>query len=139
MVREAPSSGRTFAGLIQVINSHSLDLYLRGKVNAGSENRDNNETAIKLLEQALAADPTFAPAYAALARAYHIKAFYFAPDSEKEKLNEDAQVAVEKALRLASQPGPKHTWLAACCYGRTRIAFRTTWPRNGTSAPSRWI
>ena len=84
----------------QTINSAAFDLYLRGKVNAGSENRDNNETAVKLLEQALALDPTFAPAYAALARAYHIKAFYYAPDSEKKKLNEDAQVAVEKALRL---------------------------------------
>ncbi|MDQ3667467.1 MAG: hypothetical protein M3410_12990, partial [Acidobacteriota bacterium] len=72
----------------------------RGKVNVGSETRDNNETAIKLLEQAVAADPNFAPAYAELARAYIIRAFQFAPDAEKQKLNEDAEVAVEKALTL---------------------------------------
>jgi tetratricopeptide (TPR) repeat protein/tRNA A-37 threonylcarbamoyl transferase component Bud32 len=78
----------------------ALDLYLRGKVNIGSENRENNDTAITLLEQAVATDPTFAPAYADLARAYNIKAFYFAPDSQRKKLDEDAQVALEKALRL---------------------------------------
>jgi serine/threonine protein kinase/lipoprotein NlpI len=82
------------------VNSAAYDYYLRGKVNVGSETRDNNETAIKLLEQAVAADPNFAPAYAELARAYIIKAFQFASDAEKKKLNEDAEVAVEKALTL---------------------------------------
>ena len=84
----------------RTVSSAAYDLYLRGKVNADSENRDNNETAITLLQQAVAADPTLAPAYAHLARAYLIKAFYFAPDSEKKQLLEDAQVLVEKALRL---------------------------------------
>ena len=84
----------------QTPGSSAYDLYLRGKVNVGSENRENNDTAIKLLEQAIAVDPTYAPAYAELARAFSIKAFYFAPISEKARLNEDAQVALEKALRL---------------------------------------
>jgi serine/threonine protein kinase/Flp pilus assembly protein TadD len=82
------------------VNSPAYDYYLRGKVKADSENRENNESAIKLLEQAVAADPNFAPAYAALARAYNDKAFYFASDAEKKKLHEDAEVAVEKALAL---------------------------------------
>ena len=104
-----PQAGEVSPGS-QTINSAAYDFYLRGKVNAGSENRDNNGTAIKLLEQAVAADPTFAPAYAHLARAYHIKAFYFAPDSEKKKLIEDAQVLVEKALRL--DPNVAEAYLA---------------------------
>ncbi len=79
------------------VNTAAYDYYLRGKVNVGSENRESNENAIKLLEQAIAADPNFAPAYAELARAYTIKAFQFASDAEKKKLNEDAEVAVEKA------------------------------------------
>ncbi len=90
----------TPASASKSVNSAAYDYYLRGKVNVGSENRDNNETAIKLLEQAVAADPNFAPAYAELARAYIIKAFQFASDAEKKKLNEDAEVAVEKALTL---------------------------------------
>jgi tetratricopeptide (TPR) repeat protein len=94
-----PSTGEPSPGSSSV-NSVAYDLYLRGKVNAASENRDNNETAISLLQQAVASDPTLAPAYAHLASAYLIKAFYFAPDAERKKLLEDAQVLVEKALRL---------------------------------------
>jgi hypothetical protein len=82
----------TYAGLKKPSQGESVgsaqatayDLYLRGKVYAGSENRDNNDTAIKLLTQAVAADPAFAPAYAQLARAYNVKAFYYAPDAEKK-------------------------------------------------------
>jgi tetratricopeptide (TPR) repeat protein len=78
----------------------AYDAYMRGKVNVSSENPDNNEAAIKLFEQAIAADPNFAAAYAELARAYSIKARFFAPVPEKKKLNEEAEVDVEKALAL---------------------------------------
>ena len=81
-------------------NSPAYDAYLRGKVNVSSENPENNEAAIKLFQQAIATDPNFAAAYAELARAYSIKARLFAPGPEKNKLNEDAEVAVEKALAI---------------------------------------
>jgi len=81
-------------------NSPAYDAYLRGKVNVSSENPANNEAAIKLFQQAIAVDPIFAAAYAELARAYSIKARLFAPGPEKNKLNEDAEVAVEKALAI---------------------------------------
>src|SRR3989454_3066071 len=81
--------------------SPAYDTYLRAKVNLKSENRDEIENAIALLKQVVAIDPKFAPGWAALARAYNIKSFYFsAPDAEKKQLNEDAAVAVEKALSL---------------------------------------
>ena len=92
--RTEPASG------VRPVNAAAYDYYLRGKVNIGDDSRANNETAIKLLEQAVSADPNFAPAYAELARAYNVKAFYFASDAEKKKLNEDAEVAVAKALAL---------------------------------------
>ena len=85
---------------VKTDNSAAYDAYMRGKVNVSSENPTNNEAAIKLFQQAIAADPNFAAAYAELARAYSIKARYFAPVSEKAKLNEDAEVDVEKALAL---------------------------------------
>jgi tetratricopeptide (TPR) repeat protein/tRNA A-37 threonylcarbamoyl transferase component Bud32 len=88
------------ASSVTPTDSPAYDLYLRGKVNVGSETKENNATAIKLLEQAVAADPNLAPAWAELARAYVIRAFQFAPDAEKKKLMEDAEVAVEKALAL---------------------------------------
>ena len=81
-------------------NAVAYDAYMRGRVNVSSENPDNNEAAIRLFEQAVTADPNFAAAYAELARAYSIKARYFAPVAEKKKLNEEAEVDVEKALAL---------------------------------------
>jgi tetratricopeptide (TPR) repeat protein len=81
-------------------NAAAYDAYMRGKVNVSSENPDDNEAAIKLFEHAVAADPNFAAAYAELARAYSIKARFFAPVAEKKKLNEEAEVDVEKALAL---------------------------------------
>jgi tetratricopeptide (TPR) repeat protein len=81
-------------------NPAAYDAYLRGKVNVSSENRENNETAIKLFQQAIAGDPNFAAAYAELGRAYIIKSRYFATVAEQKQLNEDAEVAVEKALAI---------------------------------------
>ncbi|MGZ4732510.1 MAG: protein kinase domain-containing protein [Terriglobales bacterium] len=81
-------------------NPAAYDAYMRGKVNVSSENPENNEAAIRLFEQAVAADPNFAAAYAELARAYTIKARYFAPPAEKKQLDEDAEVDVAKALAI---------------------------------------
>jgi tetratricopeptide (TPR) repeat protein len=94
------ASGQSGKSAVTSVNSPAYDAYLRGKVRLSSENREDNEAAVAALRQAIAADPSFAPAYAALGRAFSIKAFYFAPDSEKKKLVEDAEVAVEKALSL---------------------------------------
>jgi tetratricopeptide (TPR) repeat protein len=85
---------------VRSANAAAYDAYMRGEVDVRSENPDSNEAAIKLFEQAIAADPNFAAAYAELARAYTIKARYFAPVPEKKKLNEDAEVDVDKALAL---------------------------------------
>ncbi|MFL6468378.1 MAG: TPR end-of-group domain-containing protein [Pyrinomonadaceae bacterium] len=80
--------------------SKAHDYYLRGKIKIGSENPEDNETSIKYLEQAVAADPNYAEAYAALAQAYNIKAFLRVSGEENKRLNEEAEVAVEKALSL---------------------------------------
>ncbi len=81
-------------------NPAAYDTYVRGKVNVSSENRDSNEVAIKLFQQAVAADPSFAAAYAELGRAYTIKSRYFATVAQQKQLNEDAEVAVDKALAI---------------------------------------
>jgi tetratricopeptide (TPR) repeat protein len=87
-------------GSFRAVDSPAYDYYLRGKIDASSQNAERNENAIKILETVVAADPGFAPAYAELARAYGIKADRFAPESEKKKLYDDAKVAVEKSLTL---------------------------------------
>ncbi len=68
----------------------------------------DHQRAIAALRESVAADPKLAPAYAELARAYTIKAFYFAPDSETKGLNEDAEVAVEMALSLDPKLAAAH-------------------------------
>jgi tetratricopeptide (TPR) repeat protein len=83
-----------------ITSSPGYESYIRGRVKGSSENRVENEEAIALLRQAVAADPELAPAHAELARAYTIRAFYYAPDSQKKQLFDDAAVAVEKALAL---------------------------------------
>lgn len=75
------------------VNPEAYDLYLRGTMLADS----NNKAAIEALESAVAVDPDFAPAYAALGRAYTVMLFFFEPTEEwKEK----AEAAVERALSL---------------------------------------
>jgi serine/threonine protein kinase/Flp pilus assembly protein TadD len=90
----------TTASGVKSANPAAYDAYMRGKVNVSSENPENNAAAIKLFQEAIAADPSFAAAYAELARAYSIKARLFAPGADKKKLNEEAEVDVDKALAL---------------------------------------
>src|SRR5450432_3865161 len=87
------------AGLLSA-NSVAYDVYMRGMVNVSSENPADNQAAIKLFEQAVAADPNFASAFAELSRAYTIRARYVASDAERKKSYQDAEVAVNKALAI---------------------------------------
>src|SRR5579863_9370583 len=90
----------TSASGVKSTNSAAYDAYMRGMVTVRSENPTDNEAAIKLFQQAVAADPNFAAAYAELARAYSIRVRFFAPVAEKKELNEEAEVDVDKALAL---------------------------------------
>ncbi len=82
----------------QRMNSEAYDLYLRALLHAGLANRDDNQAALDLLEQAVAIDPNFAPAYAALSREYRTKAFHI--DPKGKQWEEKAFGAVEKAVSL---------------------------------------
>jgi DNA-binding winged helix-turn-helix (wHTH) protein/Flp pilus assembly protein TadD len=88
------------SGAIHLNRSPAFDLYLRGKVKAGSVKRKETEAAITLLERAVSIDPTFAEAFAQLARTYHRMAFLFSSDTERDDLLENAEVAMEAALNL---------------------------------------
>jgi len=82
------------------IRSPAYDLYLRGKVKANSENLEDTEAAIKVLEAAVAIDPELAGAYAQLARAYNTLAFKFSSSAKAKVYHENAEVAILKALAL---------------------------------------
>ncbi len=82
----------------RTVNPAAYDDYLRGRFYFNRENKADNETAIKMLERAVATDSTFAAAHAELAQAYVYRSFLFTP--EEKQLEEKAFVAVEKALSL---------------------------------------
>ena len=104
-----PEKTSTATYSLKANSSPAYDSYLRGKVMVNSENREDNETAIRLLEQAVSEDRNFAPAYVELARAYNLRAFYFAPASEQKQLNLDAKVLVEQALALDQDLAEAHS------------------------------
>lgn len=93
----APASPRA---PIHAVHSPAWDLYLHGKVKASSENKEDTEAAIKVLEEAIAIDPELAGAYAQLARAYNTLAFKFSSNAAAKQLHEDAEVAILKALTI---------------------------------------
>ena len=80
--------------------SPAYDLYIRGKVKAGSENLDDTNEAIALLEAAVDLDPACAGAYAQLARVYNTRSFKFTSQADGRRLRENADVALAKALDL---------------------------------------
>ena len=103
------TAARSPASILKPTSSPAYDAYVRGKVLVSSENREANENAIKLLEQAVSEDRNFAPAYVELARAYNLRAFYFAQASEQKQLNLDAKVLVEQALALDQDLAEAHS------------------------------
>jgi DNA-binding winged helix-turn-helix (wHTH) protein/Tfp pilus assembly protein PilF len=80
--------------------SPAYDLYVRAKIKSLGETLAGTDEAIDLLEQAVARDPLFAPAWAQLARAYNTRAFKFAPVHDARAIQERADVALAKALDL---------------------------------------
>jgi pimeloyl-ACP methyl ester carboxylesterase/tetratricopeptide (TPR) repeat protein len=81
-------------------NNSAYDDYVRGKVKMGLVSREGVDAAVKLFESSVAADASFAPAQAELAKAYIYKAFQFGSPEEQKRLFEDADVAIQKALAL---------------------------------------
>lgn len=80
--------------------SQAHKLYLRGKVKGGNVNKEETESAIKLLEEAITIDPSFAEAHAQLARAYIRMAFNFSDNADRKGFLENAEMAIEAALDL---------------------------------------
>jgi hypothetical protein len=104
-------------------NSVAYDTYLHAKVLMSSENREDNESATKLLEGAVGTDPKFALAWTELARAYYIKAFYYTPEESKE-LNLKAEFAMRRRCRLILI-WLKRTSFAGYSYGHMQTDFPT--------------
>jgi len=88
--------------------SPAYDLYMRAKVKTGNENIEDTNEAIALLEAAIGLDPSFAGAYALLARAYNTRSFKFASDADGRRFRENADVALATALDLDPKLAEAH-------------------------------
>lgn len=80
------------------VEPKAYDLFLRGRYYLEHQTKADNELAISLLQEAVAADPNFAPAYSTLGQACIWRLFLFAPN--EKQWEEAAYVAIEKAIAL---------------------------------------
>jgi non-specific serine/threonine protein kinase len=88
------------------INPAAYDYFLRGRYYLIRQTKVDNETAIEMLDRAVATDPNFAAAWAELAQACVWRLFLFTPG--EKQLEEKAFVAVEKALSLDPDLAESH-------------------------------
>jgi TolB-like protein/Flp pilus assembly protein TadD len=101
-------------------DAKAYDLYLQADAHAQRAKDDNSlvapemPRAIRLYEQALAVDSTFALAAAALAEA-HMEMYFFAPDRTEARLAA-AKAAADRSLALQPDLGEGHLALALYYY-----------------------
>lgn len=116
---------------IPTLNAAAYDLYLQAGAHANRAYDDPTLSstelppAISLYQQALAKDPRFALASAALARA-HMQMYFFGPDRTNVRLAE-AKSAADRALALQPNLGQAHYALGLYDYwGHRDYAGATT-------------
>jgi len=98
------------------VKPEAYDLYVRARMLGGSD----NEAAIEMLERAVAIDPSFAPAYAALGSACWSRLLFFDP---REQWKEKAEAAVEKALSLDPNLAEAHVSRALLFFNPENLQF----------------
>src|SRR5262249_14408340 len=88
----------------------AYDLYLKGRLLWSKRGGDNLRQAIAFYEQAIALDPNYALAYAGMAEAYVILAWY--TGTVPREACTKAKAAALKALQLDDKLAEAHTGLA---------------------------
>jgi len=95
------------------VNPEAYALYLQGRALWGRDTEPDNRAAIAALEGAVAIDPNFASAYAALGRAYVDRLFGW---ESNDQLGKKAEAAVERALSLDPNLAEAHISRAALLF-----------------------
>ena len=102
------------------VNPDAHELYLQARHYFNLRSRDGLDKSLQLYGQALAKDPSYAAAYAGLADAYNLKAFYgFDPTMDSVT---QAKIAADKALQIDDSLASAH---AARAY--TEFMWREDW------------
>ena len=93
-------------------NVEAYELYLQARAIWKRRGEDNLNRAIELYQAALARDPGFARAHAALASAYVVLPGYSKEEDDEEKYLQIAEQAARQALALDPKIGEAHAVLA---------------------------
>jgi len=93
-------------------NVEAYELYLQGRAVWKKRGEANLKRAIELYQSALARDPAFARAHAALASAYVVMAGYTKEQGDEKKFNPMAETSARQALVLEPNIGEAHAVLA---------------------------
>jgi TolB-like protein/DNA-binding winged helix-turn-helix (wHTH) protein/Flp pilus assembly protein TadD len=107
------------AGLkrLKVVDPQAYEDYLKGRYFWNKRTGDGLRKAIEYFNQAIAIDPTYAPAYSGLADSYALAGdWQYAVMTTKEALPK-AKAAAMKALELDDTLSEAHTSLAFCLEG----------------------
>jgi TolB-like protein len=89
----------------------AYETYLRGREAIAMRTQESLTAGVEYLQNAVASDPGFALAHAALAEAYFLASAYLPFDMPWEDVTEAARVAADRARAL--DPGLGDAWLAA--------------------------
>ena len=104
---------------LPTVSVEAYDAYRRGKLRLRRENRTDDSVAITWFERAVALDPGFAAAHAALGHAYELRVAQFAPGDSATL--ERAFLEVEKALHLNPDLAEAHYARAGLLWGATKL------------------
>src|SRR5437763_12060454 len=91
------------------VNPEAYELYLKGRFFWNKRTRDDLRKSIEYLKQAIAKDPGYALAYAALADSYGILRFYGGASPDESIV--PAAAAAKKALELDDSLAEAHASL----------------------------
>jgi tetratricopeptide (TPR) repeat protein len=93
-------------------NVEAYELYLQGRAIWKRRGEENLKRAIEFYQQAIARDPGFARAHAALASAYVVLPGYTKDEDDQEKYFQMAETSARQALAIDPNIGEAHAVLA---------------------------
>jgi adenylate cyclase len=93
-------------------NVQAYEYYLQGREAWKKRGEDNLKRAIDLYQRAIALDPGFARAHAALASAYVVLPGYTKEENDEDRLAPMAEAAARQALSIDPKIGEAHAVLA---------------------------
>ncbi len=109
---------------LRPVSPEAHELYLKGQYFFNQRSREGLQKSVEYFDQAVAKEPGYAVAYAGLANAYNLIAFYgFDPSLSAVS---QAKISADKALQLDDSMAEAH---AALAY--TEFMWRGDWPTAG--------